>query len=171
MRVLGLPILTPQSLLERALTDLAAIERLVRSAPSQIERILGLGEEIVGIGYRVLEITERLDARAEAIEELGERLDARATELIALGEHMQTMGGQIDERGAEIVAGADRVSQTATELLLVLPTLERALDLATPLEGAIDRFGRLVDRLPGAAAQRRRQARELPEASSDPREG
>jgi hypothetical protein len=35
-----------------------------------------------------------------------------------------------------------------------MPTLERALQMASPLEGAIDRFGRLVDRLPGGAPRR-----------------
>jgi len=153
-------IFSPQAVVSRALTDLAALERLIRIAPRRIDQLLGLAEELVAIGQRVLEITERLDARAESIGRLGERLDARAVELIDLGEHMQEMGGQIDRRGADIVAGAERVSETAQELLLVLPTLERALDLATPLEGAIDRFGRLVDRFPGAAAQRRRQARD-----------
>jgi hypothetical protein len=36
----------------------------------------------------------------------------------------------------------------------MLPTLERAIEMASPLEGAIDRVGRLVDRLPGGAARR-----------------
>jgi transposase len=164
----GVPLPSPAEVFSRMSTDLAAIERLVRTAPAQIERILGLGEEVVGIGYRVLEITERLDARAESIGRLGERLDARAAELIALGEHMQQMGGQIDDRGAEIVAGAERVSDTAHELLLVLPTLERALELATPLEGAIDRFGRFVDRFPGASPARRRQLREGDPSGEEP---
>jgi hypothetical protein len=40
--------------------------------------------------------------------------------------------------------------------------------MATPLEGAIDRFGRLVDRLPGGAARRRPDA---PTAADDPLAG
>jgi hypothetical protein len=68
---------------------------------------------------------------------------------------VQELGERIDVRGAEIVDRASGVVETATELITVLPTLERALQMATPLEGAIDRFGRLVDRLPGGAARRR----------------
>jgi hypothetical protein len=157
MSVLGLPIPAPKDAAIRFVTDLLAVERLVRSAPAQINRMIGLGEEIVAIGYQVLKIAERLDARAESFGQLGEHLDQRAGELIVVGEHMRTMGDHIDDRGAEIITSAQRVNQTAQELMLMLPTLERALELATPLEGAIDRFGRFVDRFPGAGPARRRQ--------------
>lgn len=163
-----LSVQTPFDVVKRALVDLAAVERLVRGAPAQINSMLGLGEEIVAIGYRVLEIFERLDERAESMGELGERLDERAGQLIAVGEQMSTMGDHIDQRGSEIVASAELVSQTAHELMLVLPTLERALDLATPLEGAIDRFGRFVDRFPGASTTRRRQQPPSEDADQPP---
>ena len=101
------------------------------------------------IGRSVLEIAERLDRRAEATMLLGERLDMRAAELVELGGAMHELGLRIDVRGAEIVDRATRVADTGDELLTALPAFERALDMATPLEGAIDRFGRLVDRLPG----------------------
>ncbi|MBV9474481.1 MAG: hypothetical protein JO315_00285, partial [Acidobacteria bacterium] len=52
------------------------------------------------------------------------------------------------------VASAARLSQTGSELIGALPALERAIEMASPLEGAIDRFGRLVDRLPGGTARR-----------------
>ncbi|HWC85891.1 MAG TPA: hypothetical protein VG388_05105 [Solirubrobacteraceae bacterium] len=159
------------------LSDLGAIARAARAAPAQLDRMLELGEEIAAIGRAVLEITERLDeraeaililgerldvraeaililgerldVRAEAILELGERLDGRTTDLIELGTRMHDLGDRVDARGAEVASQAGAVADTATELITVLPTIERALQLATPLEGAIDRFGRLVDRLPG----------------------
>jgi methyl-accepting chemotaxis protein len=118
--------------------------------------MLELGDEIASIGHRVLTVAERLDRRAEAIMELGARLDARAGELIELGASMRELGSRIDDRGAEIVERATRVTETGQELITVLPAFERALEMATPLEGAIDRFGRLVDRLPGGATARRR---------------
>ncbi|MBV8942247.1 MAG: hypothetical protein JO240_10980, partial [Solirubrobacterales bacterium] len=49
---------------------------------------------------------------------------------------------------------AGRLAETGSELIAVLPALERAMEMASPLEGAIDRFGRLVDRLPGGAPRR-----------------
>jgi chromosome segregation ATPase len=137
------------------LSDLAAIARAARAAPMQLEQIHELGEEMATIGRSVLEVAERLDRRAEAIMELGERLDQRAAELLELGRGIGELGERIDSRGAEIVDRATRVVETGGELITVLPAFERALEMATPLEGAIDRFGRLVDRLPGGAARRR----------------
>ena len=169
MRVLGFPIESPQTVVNRALSDLGAVARLARSAPAKLDRLLDLGEEMVAIGHAVLEIGERLDRRAEAVALLGERLDARAdglvllgerlesqaTELIELGQGMHQLGGRIDDRGGEVVVAARQVAETGSELITVLPAFERALEMATPLEGAIDRFGRLVDRLPGGATRRR----------------
>jgi hypothetical protein len=47
------------------------------------------------------------------------------------------------------------VADVAEELVTALPALEKAIELAVPLEGAIERIGRLVDRLPAPKAQRR----------------
>ena len=137
------------------LSDVAAIARAARTAPLQLQQILELGEEIATIGRNVLRVAERLDGRAEGIMALGERLDERAAELLELGQQMRELGLQIDDRGAEIVDRATRVADTGAELITVLPAFERALEMASPLEGAIDRFGRLVDRLPGGVQRRR----------------
>jgi hypothetical protein len=183
LRLLGLPIEPPQAVVNRLLSDLGAVARLARAAPAQFDRLLEIGEEMVDIGHTVLAVIERLDARAEAIMELGERLDARAEAIMELGERLDTRaeaimllgerldaragelvqagtdmreaGERIDVRGAEIVESASRVVETGSELITVLPAVERALQMATPLEGAIDRFGRLVDRLPGGGTRRR----------------
>ena len=117
--------------------------------------MLELGEEIAQIGREVLLVARRLDQRAEAIMVLGERLDVRAAELLELGDAMRDLGDRIDMRGGEIADRAGQVVETGAELIAVLPAFERALEMATPLEGAIDRFGRLVDRLPGGATRRR----------------
>ena len=195
VRVLGLPIASPQAVVNRVVADVGAVARTARDAYGQFERMLELGEEIAAIGRSVLEVGERLDRRAGAILDLGERLDVRAEailttgrrldhrgeEIVTTGERLDhrgdgivNTGEQLDRRGAEIVdvgiriqALADRfdaraadmadqaavVTETASELIALLPTLERALQMATPLEGAIDRFGRLVDRLPGGRRQ------------------
>jgi hypothetical protein len=155
VRLLGLPIEPPHVVINRVLSDLAAVARAARSAPAQLDQMLALGEEIAAIGQSVLEVAERLDGRAAAIMDLGERLDGRTGELIELGQRIEKLGRGIDARGGEIVAGANLVADTGAELIAALPTLERAVEMATPLEGAIDRFGRLVDRLPGGAPRRR----------------
>jgi hypothetical protein len=163
MRVLGLPVQPPQAIINRIASDIGAVARLARSAPRQLDRMLELGEEIARIGRDVLEVAHRLDQRAEAIMALGDRLEGRGRELIELGEEMRELGTRIDQRGGEIVDGATRVADTGSELITVLPALERAIEMTTPLEGAIDRFGRLVDRLPGGAARRRSEGSRRPE--------
>jgi hypothetical protein len=155
MRLLGLPLDLPQVIVSRALSDLSAIATAARETPEQLERLLLLGEEIAATGRGLLELAERLDRRAALVLELGASIDRQADELLALGARVQAVGERIDARGAEIVDRAAGVVQTGGELIAVLPTLERALAMATPLEGAIDRFGRLVDRLPGGPARRR----------------
>lgn len=155
MRVLGLPVESPQAVVSRILNDLGAVARMAQAVPRQFVRMLELGEEIAEIGREVLFVAQRLDQRAEAIVLLSEQLDLRVVELLELGATIRDLGDRIDARGAEIVDRATRVVDTGTELITVLPAFERALEMATPLEGAIDRFGRLVDRLPGGAARRR----------------
>jgi len=155
VRVLGLPIEPPQAVLSRLLSDVGAVARAVQGLPGQFDRMLELGEEIAQIGREVLRVARRLDERAETIILLGERLDVRAAELLELGDAMRDLGDRIDIRGGEIADRAGQVVETGAELIAVLPAFERALEMATPLEGAIDRFGRLVDRLPGGATRRR----------------
>jgi hypothetical protein len=157
--VLGFPIVTPQTVINRMVSDVGAISRAAREAPAQLDRMLELGEEVVAIGREMLEIAERLDRRAEAFMSLGDRLESQAADLIEVGRAMRETGGRIDDRGADLVDGAARVVQTGSELIAVLPAVERALEMATPLEGAIDRFGRLVDRLPGGPTRRRLETR------------
>ncbi|HWE34615.1 MAG TPA: hypothetical protein VG410_14075 [Solirubrobacteraceae bacterium] len=185
MRVLGLPFESPQTVLNRIASDIGAIARLARSAPAQLDRLLDLGEEIVEVGRAVLELGDRLDQRAEAVLALGERidqrgetiiavgdrldrraesihalgttLDGRAMELAEIGGSMHELGERVNATGVQIVDRATRVASTGQELIRVLPTLERAIEMATPLEGAIDRIGRMIDRMPGRGQRPRDQ--------------
>jgi transposase len=158
VRPFGLPIDLPVLVVSKVLSDLGAIATAARETPAKLDRVLALGEDIASTGRALLELAERLDERAERVLELGTSLDRRADDLLRLGVHLQALGERIDARGAEIVDRAAGVVETGGELIAMLPTLERALDMATPLEGAIDRFGRLVDRLPGGAPRRRPDA-------------
>ncbi len=155
MRVLRTSVAALRALFATTIAELIAIDGLVRSLPGQLDRGLAIGDEIVEIGRRMLEIAERLDQRGHTLTELGERLDARALQLLEMGQNMHEVGIRIDATGTQIVDRAGHVVATAGELITILPTVERALDLASPLEGAIDRFGRIVDRFPGSPPRRR----------------
>jgi hypothetical protein len=192
VRVLGLPIVSPDAVANRILSEVGTLAQLARTAPRGLERVLEMGEEFLAIGHRMLDLGERIDRHAEALLSLGDRIDARvealmslgeridgrmealmslgdqlegqAGELLALGREIRAVGDRIDARGAQIVDSAAVVADTGAELVHVMPTLERAIAMTTPLEGAIDRFGRLVDRLPGGTARRRGEP--LPEITS-----
>ena len=157
------PLLAPFELTiglgSRVMRDLDAMSEVARSIP----RVIGLLESLDRRAGQVLDLGERIDARAEAMLELGHSLDRRAEAIL-------TLGGRIDERGAELGAigsqmltearlvqeRAAEVVQGANEMIAVLPSVKRAIEIGEPLEGAIERFARVVDRLPGAPAQSRR---------------
>lgn len=149
-------MLSPLTLAGRVISDVGAVVDFVRWAPSRIDRALELAEELTEIGATVAAVAERFDRRFEAMTALGEDLDRRLAELIALGESIRELGDRFDARGGELVERANRVAETGEELIASLPAFERAVEMATPLEGAIDRFGRFVDLLPGGSAARRR---------------
>jgi hypothetical protein len=55
---------------------------------------------------------------------------------------------------------AREVAKSGAVLAEALPTLQRGLEIAEPLEGVVERVGRIVDRLPGGT--RRPAAAEAP---------
>jgi hypothetical protein len=170
MRILGLPVASPQAIAERTISDVGALARLALDAPGQLNRLMDLAEELLAVARSILELGERLDSRAASILAVGERLEGQAAslltlgtrietrgaELVDLGGRMENLGERVQVTGGEIVDRATRVSDVAAEVVGVLPALEKAIEMAIPLEGAIDRVGRFVDRLPGAGASPRR---------------
>lgn len=151
----------------RIVADFDAVVRFARVAPAQIERGLELAEAIADTVAALASAADGFDQRFKAAIALGDQLDGRIAELIALGASIRDLGYRFDERGGELVERANRVAETGEELIAVLPAFERAVEMAAPLEGAIDRFGRLVDRLPGGTARRR--AEQAAETAADAR--
>jgi hypothetical protein len=122
------PLLAPPLLVFRALED---IHTLARTAP----RIVELGERIADMGERMLD--------------LGERIDARGDQIIAMGNQFEALGDVMAGEARATQAAAVDVVSAAREILGALPLLEQAVALGAPLEGAVERIGRMVDRLPG----------------------
>jgi hypothetical protein len=108
--------------------------------PSLILRALDDLHAIAQAAASLEDIEQRINERLAAIVELGERLDERVDDILATGERV--------ERSAKDVADVGRQVADA------LPVLQRAITMAEPLEGAVERLGRIVDRLPGGMRSR-----------------
>ncbi len=157
MNPLTAPIELPLRLGSRVMRDLDAMADVARSVPRAIAllesldrragQVLELGERIDRRAEAMLELGQSLDRRADAILTLGGKIDERGAELGAIGSQMLTEAKLVQERAAEVVAGAN-------EMIAVLPSVRRAIEIGEPLEGAIERFARVVDRLPGGVRGR-----------------
>lgn len=169
-------LLAPLRLTLRALDDLHAIAltgadlgRRLSLLEERFDRIEGeLGEaigvarqidgraaEVLGFADDALELGRRIDARAGALLALGERVDVRAGAIIDLGAHVEALIGAMVEEAKLIEAAAQQVAATGAEVATALPLLHRAIEMTEPLEGAVERIGRIVDRLPGGRAATR----------------
>jgi hypothetical protein len=85
--------------------------------------------------------------------ELGERIDGRGRVVVELGGRIAALGEDINAQGIVIADRAREVAERGAEVASALPTLQRAVGIAEPLEGAVERLGRIVDRFPGGRAQ------------------
>lgn len=137
------PLLIGPSLILRALDDLHAIAQAAASL-EDVER--------------------RINERLAAIVELGEGVDERLAQVLELGDRIVALGERVDligERAEAILVTGERVERSAKDVALVgrqiadaLPVLQRAITMAEPLEGAVERLARIVDRLPGGMRAR-----------------
>ena len=73
---------------------------------------------------------------------LGESIESHGSAMVDLGGRMEIHGEALLEIGA-------RIAERGGEIADALPALERAVAIATPLEGTVERLGRALDRLPG----------------------
>jgi len=144
------PLTLPPRLLLRALDDLHVLAQAAAELPAIEARLTERIDALDARAEGILAFGERIDARAEAILALGERIDARAGEIVAVGDRVDgvmAVGDRLDARAAEVAAAG-------REVAAAIPTLQRAVELSLPLEGAVERLGRFVDRLPGGGRHR-----------------
>lgn len=128
----------------RAADDL---HRLVEIGERALARIEALEQRT----DRILAMGERIEAQADQVLDLGERVSGQAEEISALGKGIEDLGERMLVQGEVIERQADAVATGAADLVEALPTLEQAVSMVSPLEGAVERIGRAVDRLPGGA--------------------
>jgi hypothetical protein len=138
----------PARLVFRALDDLHALAEAARSLPDVEARLTLKIDELETRAAEVLDaVTSAEKTLARGIE-IGDELDARADAIL--------------ESTERIVAAAYAVARGADHVAAVLPSLETSAaaatvlaDTAEPLQGLVERLGRLTDRLPGGARRER----------------
>ena len=131
MNVLGVALNLPG----RVLSDLSDLARVARDVPARLD----------AIDARAREVQSQLDRALE----LAETMDRRLAHAIEIGENVVEMGGVANKHAVAMTEAAREVAVRGAEVAAALPTLERAVALATPLEGTVERLGRIVDRIPG----------------------
>jgi hypothetical protein len=128
----------PIDLVTRGLDDLGAIARVARELPERLDALEARAEKV----------QEQLD-RAVVI---GETIADNSAAMVELGERMIILGDTMVERSTLIADRAREVADRGGEVAAALPMLERAVAMASPLEGTVERLGRALDRLPGGRA-------------------
>jgi hypothetical protein len=141
---LTLPFELPARVARRAADDLGAIANIARELPTRLDELDARIETMQLQLDRALTLGESIESHGSAMVDLGGRMEIH-------GEALLEIGARIAERGGEIAAA--------------LPALERAVAIATPLEGTVERLGRALDRLPGG---RPRGPEQLPPEGSRP---
>lgn len=136
--------LLPSRLTLRTLDDLHTLATTAERAVDLLERLEAKADRIEGQLDRLTALGTRLEKGANDISALGTQFEHLGDALLAEARSTQAVGQEIAQRGAEIAAA--------------LPLLQRALDLGEPLEGAIERAARIVDRLPGGKPAGSKQA-------------
>jgi hypothetical protein len=148
--VLGIDL--PARLMIRAFDDLHAIAEAARSLPDIEARL-------------TIKVDELSDRAAEVLVAL-ERAEGRLADGITVGRELDERAGVILEGTERIVAAAYAVADGADHVAAVLPSLEASAAAATvlaqtaePLQGLVERLGRIADRLPGGGRRDADQSR------------
>jgi hypothetical protein len=142
----------PIDLVARALDDLGAIARVARELPERLDTLEARAEQVQEQFDRALVIGETIADNSAAMVELGRNIEARGEALVELGERMIVLGDTVLDRSTVIADRAKEVADRGGEVAQALPVLERAVAMASPLEGTVERLGRALDRLPGGRA-------------------
>jgi hypothetical protein len=139
-----LPIVTPllpARVIVQALDDLHAIAEAARRLPA--------------IEATLTEQFQILNRQTERIIELGQRLHERGGELLVHSDRLHMRSEEVLAESERVRASAHEVAVRGAEVAAALPALQQIVTTTEPLQGAIERFGRMVDRLPGGADRRR----------------
>jgi hypothetical protein len=148
-------ITLPIDLISRALDDVGAIARVARELPERLDTLEARADKVQEQLDRALALGETIADNSAAMVELGRRIEARGESMIDLGERMIELGDTVLDSSVVIADRAKEVADRGADVAAALPVLERAVSMASPLEGTVERLGRALDRLPGGPASGR----------------
>lgn len=139
---LAAPFLLPERIARSLIEELVALRRSldrVGEAAESVERVEAIANQALPVAERGIEVMERL---IETIDRASEQVEPMITSM--------------DSAQA-------KVDPLIVTLEATLPALEQAISMSKPLEGSVERLGRVLDKLPGGRAPRGEG-----EAASDP---
>jgi hypothetical protein len=127
------PFLLPERIARSLIEELTALRRSldrVGEAAESVERMEAVANQALPVAERGIEVMERL---IETIDRAGEQVEPMITSM--------------DSAQA-------KVDPLIVTLEATLPALEQAIAMSKPLEGSVERLGRVLDKLPGGRAPR-----------------
>jgi hypothetical protein len=136
------PITLPARLFVRALDDLhvlAETAATLHDVEARMTERLDILETHVA---RMVELAERVTAQMDAGVDAAQRLGEQGERIVEQGERIAEQGPILASRAAEVAREGARLAEA-------LPTLQRAIEIVEPLQGTVERLGRIADRLPG----------------------
>ena len=139
-----------------------------------VNAVPGLGGLLSWTEATVRQTARRAVSLAALIDRVGSTLDdvaelRRAAEIIAASlSELGASAAGIDRNAGKIadeIAGlstsakgidthAEKLATGIDELMVILPTLQRLTEIVDPLDNAVVRLGRFVDRIPGAGRRK-----------------
>ena len=128
MSLLTQPFELSARLLQRVVDDVGAIAAASRELPARMQELDERAARMQDQLDRALDLGEKIADHTAAMVAMAERVESRGQSMIDLGERMIALGNTVTAQSESI---------------------SRALAIATPLEGTVERLGRALDRLPG----------------------
>jgi methyl-accepting chemotaxis protein len=136
MSLLTQPFELSARLIQRMVDDVSAIAAASRELPGRMQELDERAARMQDQLDRALDLGEKIADNTAAMVAMAERMESRGQSMIDLGERMITLGNTVTEQSESIA---------------------RALAIASPLEGTVERLGRALDRLPGGRPPGRAQ--------------
>jgi hypothetical protein len=155
-KVLENVILGPPRLALRTLDDLHNLVEI----GSDMNRRLGHIERATGDIVRqldlLLEFARLMERSSETMIMAAKRVDGMARDIINIGDRIDATpdairdaGARFEELAAQIAREGKLMAERGAEMAAAIPFLKEALDLASPLEGAVKSFGQAVEAATG----------------------